>query len=109
MSCADRPFNTDSFAGGLHSRVSTPSITIDEFEMDDHDYEHVMSEAFQSKGDNPGQFDDLKHQYSDDDTYHSIKSDDEQASPLPCCRHHGSGLNFYNSSDVRRRRLPSAQ
>ncbi|KAG1768958.1 hypothetical protein EDD22DRAFT_843764 [Suillus occidentalis] len=36
----DRPVNTD-FAGDLHSRVSTPSITIDEFEMDDHDYEHM--------------------------------------------------------------------
>ncbi|KIK47713.1 hypothetical protein CY34DRAFT_8765 [Suillus luteus UH-Slu-Lm8-n1] len=74
----DRPVNTD-FAGGLHSRVSTPSITIDEFEMDDHDYEHVMPQAFQSKGDNSGQFDALRPQYSDDDTYHSIKSDDEHA------------------------------
>jgi hypothetical protein len=75
--------------------------------MDDHDYEHVMSQAFQLEGDNSGQFDALRPQHSDDDTYHSIESDDEHASPLPCCRHHG--LNFYNSSDIRRRRLPSPQ
>ncbi|KAG0705087.1 hypothetical protein DFH29DRAFT_316434 [Suillus ampliporus] len=76
----DRPFDIgnkswDRFAQGSYSRASTPSIMIDE--MDDDD-EPSAPQTFTSKGDQA----DLTHaavssEDSDDDMYHSVKSDDD--------------------------------
>jgi hypothetical protein len=56
---------------------------IGEPEVNDHNDEHFLSQAFPSRSDDEDQtFAVLRHQHSDDDMYHSVKSDDDHASPL---------------------------
>jgi hypothetical protein len=51
--------------------------------MDNYDDEHFASHTFSSKVDNADRvFATLRHQPSDDDIYHSVKSDDDHASLL---------------------------
>ncbi|KAG2340542.1 hypothetical protein BDR05DRAFT_937722 [Suillus weaverae] len=56
---------------------------IDELEMDDHDDEHFTVQTLPSRGDNADQiFAALRPQHSDDDIYHSVKSDDDHMSDV---------------------------
>ncbi|KAG1719880.1 hypothetical protein EDB19DRAFT_2044892 [Suillus lakei] len=82
----DRPIiigDKSGFAQSSYSRVSTPSIMIDDSEMDDHDDEQLTPQAFSSKGDKAdSMLAALELQDSDDGMYHSVKSDDDHTSDV---------------------------